>query len=68
MADRDMLPGVAPNAPVIVAGGTVLGTIAGAVTGVTAGVLNSQQIPPGLLGIRLAKSWLVFSFGFFGTC
>ena len=55
---------VAPNAPVLVAGGALLGATAG---GATAGVLGSQGVPPFVLAARLAKSWFLFSFGFFGT-
>lgn len=58
---------VAPNAPVLVAGGALLGATAGGVAGTTAGVLGSQGVPPFVLAARLAKSWFLFSFGFFGT-
>lgn len=68
MAESDAAPLVAPNAPVIVAGGTVLGTLAGGIVGITTGVLTNRPVPPPVLGVRFAKGWLAFSFGFFGTC
>ncbi|WFD48642.1 hypothetical protein GLX27_003312 [Malassezia furfur] len=65
MAESDAAPLVAPNAPVIVAGGTVLGTLAGGIVGITTGVLTNRPVPPPVLGVRFAKGWLAFSFGFF---
>lgn len=68
MAELDAVPLVAPNAPVVVAGGTVLGTLAGGIVGITTGILTNRPVPPPVLGVRFAKGWLAFSFGFFGTC
>ncbi|WFC96195.1 hypothetical protein MBRA1_002851 [Malassezia brasiliensis] len=65
MAELDAAPLVAPNAPVVVAGGTILGTLAGGIVGVTTGILTNRPIPPPMLAVRFAKGWLAFSFGFF---
>lgn len=67
MATVDAWPSVASNAPVVVTGGALLGGIAGAVAGTVGGVLRLQPLPPFVLGARLAKSWFLFSFGFFGA-
>ncbi|WFD44013.1 hypothetical protein MPSI1_002678 [Malassezia psittaci] len=57
---------VASNAPVVVMGGTLLATTAGGLTGVVSGVLQSTYVPPAVMGLRLARGWFMFSFGFFG--
>ena len=57
---------VAPNAPLVVMGGTLVATAAGGLTGVTSGVLQNTTLPPAVMGLRLARGLFMFSFGFFG--
>jgi len=54
------------DAASIVARNSLVTGVLGGVAGSVAGVLRTPHVEPAIVAIRMARRWLVFSFGFFG--